>query len=52
MEIAGSFRDLRTYRLAREAARSIFRMTRTFPAEERYSLTDHKVNTRSLLKRP
>ncbi len=52
MEIAGSFRNLRTCRLARESARTIFQMTRTFPAEERYSLTYHKVNTRSLLKRP
>ena len=40
MEIAKSFRDLRTYKLARESAGSIFQMTRTFPAEERYSLTD------------
>lgn len=52
MEIAGSFRNLRTCRLARESARSIFQMTRAFPAEERCSLTDYKVNTRSLLKRP
>ena len=40
MEIARSFRDLRTYKLAREAAGSVFQMTRSFPAEERYSLTD------------
>jgi len=40
MEIARSFRDLRTYKLARESARSIFQITRSFPAEERYSLTD------------
>jgi four helix bundle protein len=40
MEIARSFRDLRTYKLARESAGSIFQMTRTFPMEERYSLTD------------
>ena len=40
MEIARSFRDLRTYKLARESARSIFQITRNFPAEERYSLTD------------
>ena len=40
MEIARSFRDLRTYKLARESAGNIFQMTRSFPSEERYSLTD------------
>jgi four helix bundle protein len=40
MEIARSFRDLRTYKLARESAGAIFQITRSFPAEERYSLTD------------
>ncbi len=39
-ELAKSFRELRAYKLAREAAGKIFRMTQTFPKEERYSLTD------------
>jgi four helix bundle protein len=40
MEIARSFRDLRTYKLAHESSGAIFQITRSFPAEERYSLTD------------
>ncbi len=35
-----SFRELNVYRAAREQARIIFQMTRTFPKEEQYSLTD------------
>ena len=35
-----SHRDLEVYVLAFQASMDIFRMTRTFPAEERYSLTD------------
>lgn len=35
-----SFRDLNVYRGAREAAHAIFEITKTFPHEERYSLTD------------
>jgi four helix bundle protein len=35
-----SFRELNVYKSAREAARGIFEMTKTFPREERYSLTD------------
>jgi four helix bundle protein len=38
--IAKSFRDLRVYQAAKEAAETIFVLTREFPAEERYSLTD------------
>lgn len=34
------FRELDVYRLAMEAAVEIFDMTKGFPAEERYSLTD------------
>ena len=34
------FRDLDVYRKAFEAAMNIFEITRTFPPEERYSLTD------------
>jgi four helix bundle protein len=40
MAIARSFRDLRTYQLAREGARRIFKLTQGFPQEERYSMTD------------
>lgn len=35
-----SFRDLEVYRLARREASDIFLLTKRFPAEERYSLTD------------
>jgi len=35
-----SFRDLDVYKLAREQARRIFTLSKTFPAEERFSLTD------------
>jgi four helix bundle protein len=34
------FRDLRVYELARAAASEIFEATKSFPREERYSLTD------------
>src|SRR6266480_67175 len=40
MAIASSFRDLNVYRQARETAQKIFELSRQFPAEERYSLTD------------
>jgi four helix bundle protein len=36
MNIAGSFRDLRVYQLARE----VFELSKSFPREERYALTD------------
>ena len=35
-----SFRDLNAYKKAREAARAIFEITKSFPREERYALTD------------
>jgi len=35
-----SFRDLEVYKVAREQAKKIFIITKTFPKEERYSLTD------------
>ncbi len=37
---AESFRDLRVYQKARELGRVIFRLSKSFPAEERFSLTD------------
>jgi four helix bundle protein len=40
MEIAKSFRDLNTYKKARTGAKEIFLVSKSFPAEERYSLTD------------
>src|SRR6266480_5586099 len=40
MAIARSFRDLNVYRQARETAQKIFELSRQFPAEERYSLSD------------
>jgi four helix bundle protein len=40
MEPAKSFRDLKVYQAAREAAQLIFEVSKSFPPEERYSLTD------------
>jgi four helix bundle protein len=40
MAIARTFRDLNVYREAQEAVKKIFELSRQFPAEERYSLTD------------
>jgi len=40
MAIIRSFRDLRAYQQARAEAARIFEMTRTFPKEEKFSLTD------------
>jgi four helix bundle protein len=38
--IARSFRDLKVYQAARDTGRTIFLLSRQFPAEECYSLTD------------
>ena len=40
MVIARSFRELETYKQARAAAGKIFEITKTFPREEGYALTD------------
>lgn len=40
MKYVKSFKELEVYKLARELARDIFEITRKFPREERYSLTD------------
>lgn len=40
MAIAKSFRNLRVYQLAQETAQTLFLLSREFPTEERYSLTD------------
>jgi len=37
---ARGFRDLKVYQLAYRLAMDVFEVTRTFPQEERYSLTD------------
>ncbi|NBC82221.1 MAG: four helix bundle protein [Bacteroidetes bacterium] len=37
---AGSFKELEVYKQTRELARIIFELTKTFPKEEKYSLTD------------
>lgn len=40
MAIIKSFRDLEVYALAREQAKKIFVVSKSFPMEERFSLTD------------
>src|SRR6266849_1100079 len=40
MNHAGSFRDLVVYRKAKEVSRAIFELSKSFPKEETYSLTD------------
>jgi four helix bundle protein len=37
---AKSFKDLRVYQKAREISRAVFKLSRAFPKEELYSLTD------------
>ena len=40
LEHAKSYRDLVVYKTARKLAKSIFEITKSFPKEEMYSLTD------------
>lgn len=40
MEYVKSFRDLEIYKLSREVSKEIFKLTKIFPKEELYSLTD------------
>lgn len=40
MEYVKSFRDLEVYKLSRELAKEIFEISKKFPREEMYSLTD------------
>jgi four helix bundle protein len=40
MEYVKSFRDLEVYKLSRQLSKEIFEVTKKFPKEERYSLTD------------
>jgi four helix bundle protein len=37
---ARSFKDLRVYQKAREVSRMVFRLSKSFPKEEMYSVTD------------
>jgi four helix bundle protein len=37
---AKSFKELRVYQKAREVSRGVFRISKTFPKDEMYSLTD------------
>ena len=40
MSYVKSYRDLEVYRLAREVSKEIYILSKEFPGEERYSLTD------------
>ncbi len=40
MEYVKSFRDLEVYKLARHSSKEIFELSKKFPKEEMYSLTD------------
>ena len=40
MEYVKSYRDLEVYKLSRQLSREIFEITKMFPKEEMYSLTD------------
>ena len=40
MAVIRSFRDLDVYKLSLEEAKKVFLLTKSFSAEERYSLTD------------
>ncbi len=40
LKYAKSFKDLEVYKVAREIASEIFLLTKNFPSEEKYSLTD------------
>lgn len=40
MEHANSYRDLEVYKLSRELSKKIFELSKGFPKEETYSLTD------------
>lgn len=40
VDVAGSFRDLRVYQLARAASAEVFQVSKAFPRDECFSLTD------------
>ena len=39
-KVISSFRDLKVYQLALELQQAVFEVSKTFPIEERYALTD------------
>jgi hypothetical protein len=39
-EKIGSYKDLRVYQKAMDAAMKVFELTKTFPPEEKYSMVD------------
>ncbi len=43
MAVINHFRELKVYRLAREQALVIFKLSRMFPPEEKYALTDSSI---------
>jgi len=55
---AKSFKDLRVYQKAREVSRLVFKLSKAFPKEEMYSLTDQlrraarAVGAQSILSHP
>ena len=52
MQHAESFRDLVVYQKAREVARRFYEMSKAFPKEERYSLTDQGRRSSRSIARP
>jgi len=40
MRLANSFRDLEVYKMSRQLSKEIFEISKSFPKEEIYSLTD------------
>ena len=40
MNVVRSFRELETYKMARTGAQEIFQLTKGFPKDERFSMTD------------
>jgi len=49
MKLVQSFRDLEVYKNAMDAAMTVFDLTKDFPVEEKYSLTDQiRRSTRSV----
>lgn len=40
MEYVKSFRELEVYKVARQLSKNVFEITKKFPPEEMYSLTD------------
>jgi len=45
MTYVKSFKDLEVYKLSRELAKEIFFLSKDFPSEEKYSLTDQVIRS-------